>query len=453
MTNRSTSTLSDASLISLATLDPVAALDDLEPLKRLIDCDVRVVAVGESVHAAREFYLLRHRLVRFLVEQMSFTAVVWESGFPEGFLVDDYIQSRSHDRARVQREGFTMNLGRCDELGDFLDWLRAHNASAARPVRFYGLDLPGSSATIKPVLEVVIPYVESVDPGFQSRLNRLQELAALYAPAEEPAADDSKIVFAGTAAIRQYMSLSGEVRNELTALLGDLGARFNSLQRTYLERSDEAGYDFARQHLRVAVQLDLQLRAVAALMAGDASACEGNIRDATMADTVEWILEREERIIVLAHNGHIQKTPIATPTGTVGSVDTVGVHLARRLGGKYLTIGTTCGGGEIIAMRPVEGADGSYDSELYIRDLPPVEADTMDRLLDENVAGLALVDVRGGRPVSSSAFGAMKRMRSQDQVLEIDVRQAFDMLIHVPLIRRWTSSTNAMLPDERAAAK
>jgi erythromycin esterase len=330
----SMSKLTDVSVTPLATLDPMVGLDDLKPLKRLIGNDVRVVAIGETAHAAREFYLLRHRLARFFVEQMGFTAVVWESGFPEGFLVDDYIQGGAQDRQRVQRDGFTMNLGRCDELGDFLDWLRAYNSTAQRPIRFYGLDLPGSSATIKPVLDIVIPYVERVDPGFRPRLARLQELAALYVPADEPAADDSKIVFAGTAAIRQYMSLSGEIRNELTALLADLGARFASLQRTYLERSDEASYDLARQHLRVAAQLDLQLRAVAALMVGDASACEGNIRDATMADTVEWILQREERIVVLAHNGHIQKTPIATPTGTVGSVDTVGVHLARRLGDK-----------------------------------------------------------------------------------------------------------------------
>jgi len=52
----------------LSTTDPAGALDDLEPLARLIRDDVRVVAVGESAHAAHEFYALRHRLIRFLVE-------------------------------------------------------------------------------------------------------------------------------------------------------------------------------------------------------------------------------------------------------------------------------------------------------------------------------------------------------------------------------------------------
>jgi hypothetical protein len=58
-------------------------------------------------------------------------------------------------------------------------------------------------------------------------------------------------------------------------------------------------------------------------------------------------------------------------------------------------------------------------------------------VLDENVAGISLID--------------LKRMRSQDQALEIDVRKAFDMLVHIPRITRWTSATNDALPDERAA--
>jgi hypothetical protein len=40
-------------------------------------------------------------------------------------------------------------------------------------------------------------------------------------------------------------------------------------------------------------------------------------------------------------------------------------------------------------------------------------------------------------------------MRSQDLFLPINVREAFDLLAHVPRITRWTSSTNASLPDER----
>jgi erythromycin esterase len=32
-----------------------------------------VVGIGESAHYVREFYLLRHRLLRFLVQRCGFT--------------------------------------------------------------------------------------------------------------------------------------------------------------------------------------------------------------------------------------------------------------------------------------------------------------------------------------------------------------------------------------------
>lgn len=437
--------LADASMLSFSTDDPAAALDDLEPLARLIRDDVRVVAVGESAHGAHEFYALRHRLVRFLVERMHFTALAWESGFPEGFLVNDWIHGGQQDRDRVLVEGMTMHMGRCEEMGYLLDWLRARNASSPGSVRFYGLDLPGSSATLAPVLDVVGPYLESVDPGFRPRLTRLRELAALFGPATTPSTT-SKLVLPGTAVIYQYVALPVADRNEVTALLADAAARFDALRRSYVERSDAARYDLVRQHLRVAAQLDLQLRAVAAFMAGDAAACEANIRDLTMADTVEWVLRREQRIVVLAHNGHIQRTSIPT---YAGPIDTLGVHLAHRLGERCLTIGTTCGGGDIIVTRTSEIA-GSNNTELVIRDLPPPEADTIDGVLHSSLVGTGLVDLRTLGPQSASLIDAARRMRMQDQIVDIDVRRAFDMLIHVPRISLWTSAANANLPDLRA---
>ena len=54
------------------SLDPRAPLEDLEPLGELVG-DARVVGIGESAHYVREFYLLRHRLLRFLVQRRGFT--------------------------------------------------------------------------------------------------------------------------------------------------------------------------------------------------------------------------------------------------------------------------------------------------------------------------------------------------------------------------------------------
>ena len=69
----------------------------------------------------RHMQLLRHRLVRFLVERMNFTALAWESGFPETIAVNDYIHSRRHDLQQVQVDGMTMHMGECQEMADLLE--------------------------------------------------------------------------------------------------------------------------------------------------------------------------------------------------------------------------------------------------------------------------------------------------------------------------------------------
>ena len=52
------------------------------------DRDSGVVAIGESTQYNREFFQLRHGLLRYLVERHGFSACAMESGFVEGWLVD-----------------------------------------------------------------------------------------------------------------------------------------------------------------------------------------------------------------------------------------------------------------------------------------------------------------------------------------------------------------------------
>ena len=87
----STARLSDEALMPLRTLDPTEPLDDLEWLGQAIG-DARVVAIGESAHYNREFFQLRHRLLRYLVERHGFSAYAMETGFVEGWLVDNRIR-------------------------------------------------------------------------------------------------------------------------------------------------------------------------------------------------------------------------------------------------------------------------------------------------------------------------------------------------------------------------
>ncbi|MBO3748424.1 erythromycin esterase family protein [Streptosporangiaceae bacterium NEAU-GS5] len=169
----------------LRTLDPEDDdFSDLEPLRAVVG-DARVVAIGESTHRIHEFYRVRHRLTRFLVAELGFTAMVMESGFPEGLAVDDWIAGGPGDLDELLRQGITYHMGKCAEMRGQLEWMRRHNAAHDRRVHFYGMDLPDSAASARPSVIAALDYLDTVDPAYAKavRHGRLRELMD-YLPAD-----------------------------------------------------------------------------------------------------------------------------------------------------------------------------------------------------------------------------------------------------------------------------
>lgn len=71
---------------------------DLEPLRGILG-DVRVLGMGEATHGTAEFFRLKHLLLRFLVEELGFTALAMEAGTSAAEAVDDYVLHGTGDAA------------------------------------------------------------------------------------------------------------------------------------------------------------------------------------------------------------------------------------------------------------------------------------------------------------------------------------------------------------------
>src|SRR5215475_14452070 len=108
----------------LSTIDPDEPLDDLEPLRDLVG-DARVVAIGESAHFLREFWLIRQRVLRFLHERCGFTVFALEFGFAEGFALASWVMGSGSEEALSSVSPAAANWG----AGDAMRWLRRYNAS------------------------------------------------------------------------------------------------------------------------------------------------------------------------------------------------------------------------------------------------------------------------------------------------------------------------------------
>ncbi len=69
--------------VPLESLDPAGPLDDLQGLRPMFE-GARVVGLGEDNHGTREFFRVKHRLLRFLVEEMGFTRFAMEAPYATG---------------------------------------------------------------------------------------------------------------------------------------------------------------------------------------------------------------------------------------------------------------------------------------------------------------------------------------------------------------------------------
>ncbi|MDP9868425.1 MULTISPECIES: erythromycin esterase family protein [Streptosporangium] len=417
--------LNSRAVLPLRTLDPARPLDDLEWLDEAVG-DARVVAIGESAHYNREFFQLRHRLLRYLVERHGFSAYAMETGSVEGRLVDGWVRGGGEDRlGRVMADGLTSLMGLWTPMRAHLEWMRRHNSGAARPVGFHGIDLPGSMVSLLPGLDAVIAYLARADPEFRIDPGIRETAAAFAAPS----------AFSAPAAIAAYGKLTPQARDALTAGLADLAARMTGRRLDYLRRTTLDAYERALHALRVTVTLDAIIRAMAR---GDQQTVMFD-RDAAIADTVEWILRGEERIVLAAHNGHVQRWPCAIP-GTPAATS-MGMHLADRLGEDYLVIGTTSGTGQTLNVT----ADFFTGTLFTAMEAP--RPGSLDALMDASHDGPFATDLRRLSPADADAVRAASRQRAGNGTSYSDLSplDAFDIVVHLPYV-------TAAEPDAAALA-
>jgi erythromycin esterase len=167
-----------------------------------------------------------------------------------------------------------------------------------RRVRFYGLDLPrDGGGNLLPALEPVWAYLQQVDSAFATvHRSRIDGIARELAVAGWWDVD------------ARYESLGQARRDTLRRGIDELSERFAAHRQQYLRRSTPEQFAWAERLVEVARQTESMLRA------GKSS--PQDLRDVAMAANARWVMERERargRVVLLAHNLHVQAAPLEGP--------------------------------------------------------------------------------------------------------------------------------------------
>ena len=163
--------------VPIATLDPAAGHGDLEVLRGVVG-DAPIVCLGESQHLTREQYLLKHRIVRFLVEEMGFTHIAIEDSVYGTIAVDDCVKGADIGPEAALRGTAGWYLWDTEEMLDLVRWLRSANQRrpAGRKVSYIGIDIQDPW----PGIELLRDYFGRVDPEYAAALEARRDVLEVF---------------------------------------------------------------------------------------------------------------------------------------------------------------------------------------------------------------------------------------------------------------------------------
>jgi protein-L-isoaspartate(D-aspartate) O-methyltransferase len=260
---------------------------DLGPLLDRVG-DARLVLLGEASHGTSEFYRMRARITRALIEEKGFDFVAIEADWPDATEIDAYVRHHPGDRPRRKPfQRFPRWMWANTDVVDFIHWLREHNERAGRYGRegmagFHGIDLYSMHASA----EAVLRYLDDVDPDAAAVARVRYECLIPW---------QSDPVLYGRAVLSGAFDAC---EDEVVAMLNDLLRK-----RIEYIRRDGARFADAIQNARLVASAEKYYRVMYR-----GSVASWNLRDTHMFDTLRMLLELygpASKGAVWAHNSHL----------------------------------------------------------------------------------------------------------------------------------------------------
>jgi erythromycin esterase len=350
-----------AASISLETVDPAVSLDDLSWLQNQVSAGT-VVGLGEASHGTREFFRFKHRVFRYLAEEMGYRLFAIEEDFATMLPVNEYVTEGTGDPRESLLTREVVHPWQVESVLELIEWAREFNEGREPEdkIRLHGFDMQ-SEAVAK---DRLVSYFERVD---EDALAEIEDAAQRLDP-------------------KLYREGDEEQQDAYVERQGRLATYFDEQltenRETYIERSSERAFERARG---LANQLCQKHRAFRPFHEGEEHAY-GPRRDEAMAETVEWLLEFEDEdaIAIWAHNAHIKRG--AKTTFEDDDSPAMGEFL-QQSEREYVPIGFSVAEGSFRIWDMNEG-------EIATAEMTPPPTDSVPDMLSELEDDIAALDLQ-----------------------------------------------------------
>ncbi|WP_236725182.1 erythromycin esterase family protein [Amycolatopsis orientalis] len=388
----------------LRSTEPGRNTADLRALGGMIG-DAKVVGLGEATHGSHEFFTMKERVFRYLVEEKGFRAFALELSWSAGLEIDEYVQSGDGDARELAKRTLAGSPWDREEFVSLIRWMREYNRThPGRTVHFVGDDL-GAPSVNDAFFARITDYVRQHHPEALPRLERLytglrpidDAFAYLRKPLDE----------------RLRLATQAEEAQKLIEGLSGADAR-----------------DWAGQHARFVAQ-------TARFLAVDLADPKGLpaaqiLRDRAMAQNVAWWQRRTgHKVLLSAHNGHVSYV-----TDNPGLYPkTQGAFLRETLGRDYLPIGFSFDRGSFLSK------DKALEGEWKRFSVPAAPSGSNEHTLDQVRFEDFYLDVRTAPPSARTWLDTARPTRTIGTQFPVDpaaisLGRSYDVVIHLHDVRQ-----------------
>jgi erythromycin esterase len=362
--------------------------------------DARVFGFGEASHHGKEFFDLKAKFFKYLVEHQGVTVFIMEESYQSERGINRFITGQEIDAPSVL-DYFGQGIWRCREVLALLQWMRDYNAGKPyeKQVRFYGMDNQFGYGINQRLRAYINKYSIVIDED-------------LLLTADKCASAELKA--GGNKDPETHLPKLKQIQQTL------------KLNEALLLAADPTAYHDMLRALNYLMQYTAFIQAP-----------QSEFRDRDMYENVLSILEKEipgAKAFIWAHNEHINKKDLYT-----SGVMSVGSRLKARFNDDYYSVGFDFGKG---TMKGYEFKKGQVTNAVFRKRKAPYK----NKFAEKHIAAqprIYFLDMQKAMAEPTKFFATKNRQLflggpgfdpDQNVFLKRKYTEAYDALIFVKAI-------------------
>ncbi len=296
--------------------------EDLDVLAYMSNC--KIVGLGEATHGTKEFFQLKHRIFRYLVENHGFKIFAFECDMGESYYVDNFVIKGEGDINYIMKNIMHFWTWRTEEVKELLIWMREYNEykSEDNKIHFIGMDCQFLTYQA----DIIINYFNKTNVSLP------EECLKFLTEIDQIGLNISKF----------YSNMTFDEKKEIDQNVDILLTVFEVFRNELISNSSEFEYQFIKQ-------LALNIKQVNDVRYGMIHNPLKNFRDLYMAQNTLWtsdLFGENTKVTLWAHNAHISNWRLS---------GAMGFHLKKELKEKYQILGFAFSLGSFTAIKLENG--------------------------------------------------------------------------------------------------